>query len=439
MSKNKIRICTVLPGSIAEEAGIESGDMLLSINGESIKDIFDYRYYQASEEILLEVEKSYGEIWEIEVDKDESEEIGLEFEDSLIDGAKSCTNKCIFCFIDQLPKGMRETVYFKDDDSRLSFLTGNYVTLTNVNKEELKRIIHYRMSPINVSVHTTNPDLRKFMLGNRFAGDVLDKIKMLTDNGIEVNCQIVLCRNINDNEELDRTLEDLSGLVPGINSVSIVPVGISRHREKLFDLLPFDEESSGQVIKQVHKWQNRLLKEKGSRVVYLSDELYINADVELPKYKDYEGFPQIENGVGMAASFKKEVLDALKNKKTHTLSENRHVSIATGRLVKKIILQLVQEIKSSFPGLRVDVYDIENDFFGPYVTVCGLLTGQDISRQLNGKELGQELLISRSMLRAGEHVLLDDYTVEQLESELNIKIRIVDSSGEDFVDALIGK
>lgn len=439
MSKNKIRICTVLPGSIAEEAGIESGDMLLSINGESIKDIFDYRYYQASEEILLEVEKSDGEIWEIEVDKDESEEIGLEFEDSLIDGAKSCTNKCIFCFIDQLPKGMRETVYFKDDDSRLSFLTGNYVTLTNVKKEELKRIIHYRMSPINVSVHTTNPDLRKFMLGNRFAGDVLDKIKMLTDNGIEVNCQIVLCRNINDNEELDRTLEDLSGLVPGINSVSIVPVGISRHREKLFDLLPFDEESSGQVIKQVHKWQNRLLKEKGSRVVYLSDEFYINADVELPKYKDYEGFPQIENGVGMAASFKKEVLDALKNKKTHTLSENRHVSIATGRLVKKIILQLVQEIKSSFSGLRVDVYDIENDFFGPYVTVCGLLTGQDISRQLNGKELGQELLISRSMLRAGEHVLLDDYTVEQLESELNIKIRIVDSSGEDFVDALIGK
>lgn len=439
MSKNKIKICTVLPGSIAEEAGIEAGDMLLSINGESIKDIFDYRYYQASEEIFLEVEKADGEIWEIEVDKDESEEIGLEFEDSLIDGAKSCTNKCIFCFIDQLPKGMRETVYFKDDDSRLSFLTGNYVTLTNVKKEELKRIIHYRMSPINVSVHTTNPDLRKFMLGNRFAGDVLDKIKMLTDNGIEVNCQIVLCRNINDNEELDRTLEDLSGLVPGINSVSIVPVGISRHRENLFDLLPFDKESSGQVIKQVHKWQNRLLKEKGSRVVYLSDEFYINADVELPKYKDYEDFPQIENGVGMAASFKKEVLDALKNKKAHTLSENRHVSIATGRLVKKIILQLVQEIESNFPDLRVDVYDIENDFFGPYVTVCGLLTGQDISRQLNGKELGQELLISRSMLRAGEHVLLDDYTVEQLESELNIKIRIVDSSGEDFVNALIGK
>lgn len=439
MRKNKIKICTVLPDSIAEEAGIEAGDMLLSINGESIKDIFDYRYYQASEEVLLEIEKPDGEIWEIEVDKDESEDLGLEFEDSLIDGAKSCTNKCIFCFIDQLPKGMRETVYFKDDDSRLSFLTGNYVTLTNVKNEELKRIIHYRMSPINVSVHTTNPDLRKFMLGNRFAGDVLDKIKMLTENGIEVNCQIVLCRNINDNEELDRTLEDLTGLVPGINSISIVPVGITKYRDKLFDLIPFDRESSRQVIQQVHKWQTRLIKEKGSRVVYLSDEFYINADADLPNYEEYEGFPQIENGVGMVASFKEEVSDALKKIKVHSLSEHRHVSIATGRLVKKIILQLVREVETKIPNLRVDVYDIENDFFGPYVTVCGLLTGQDISRQLKGKELGQELLISRSMLRAGEHVLLDDYTVEQLEAELNIRIRIVDSSGEDFVNALIGK
>ncbi len=440
MSKiKKIEICMVQPGSIAEEAGIEAGDKLLTINEMPIKDIFDFRYYQSSEELLLEIEKPDGEIWEIEVEKDENEELGLEFEDSLIDGAKSCTNKCIFCFIDQLPSGMRETVYFKDDDSRLSFLTGNYVTLTNIKKEELLRIIHYRMSPINVSVHTTNPDLRKFMLGNRFAGDVLQKIKMLTDNGIEVNCQIVLCRNINDNAELDRTIDDLSQLAPVINSVSIVPVGISRHRENLFDLVPFDKDSSCKVIEQVHKWQNRLLKEKGSRFVYLSDEFYINADVELPKYKDYEGFPQIENGVGMAASLKKEVSDALRHKKGITQLENRHISIATGRLVKKIILQLVQEIISKYPGLDVKVYDIENNFFGPYVTVCGLLTGQDIAGQLKGRELGQELLISRSMLRAGEHVLLDDYTVEQLEADLGVKIRIVDSGGEAFVNALIGK
>ncbi len=428
----------VQPGSIAEEAGVEAGDFLLSINKQNIKDIFDYRYYQASEELLLEIEKPDGEIWEIEVEKDEIEDLGLEFEDSLIDGAKSCTNKCIFCFIDQLPKGMRETVYFKDDDSRLSFLTGNYVTLTNIKNEELERIIHYRMSPINVSVHTTNPDLRKFMLGNRFAGDVMDKIKMLTDNGIEVNCQIVLCRDINDKDELDKTIGDLCQLYPAINSVSIVPVGITKHRENLFELKPFDMESSANVIKQVHKWQNKLLKEKGSRVIYLSDEFYINAGIDIPKYKEYEGFPQIENGVGMVALLRQEVKEALKNKKNHINSIQRKVSIVTGRLVYKNILQLVDEIKNVYNGLEVNVYDIENDFFGPYVTVTGLLTGQDIVKQLKGRDLGQELLISRNMLRAGEHVFLDDYTVEGIEEELSIPIRIVDSSGSDFVNALIG-
>ncbi|AEY66705.1 DUF512 domain-containing protein [Clostridium sp. BNL1100] len=435
---NKIKICMVQSESIAEEAGVEAGDFLLSINKQNIKDIFDYRYYQASEELLLEIEKPDGEIWEIEVEKDEIEDLGLEFEDSLIDGAKSCTNKCIFCFIDQLPKGMRETVYFKDDDSRLSFLTGNYVTLTNIKNEELERIIHYRMSPINVSVHTTNPDLRKFMLGNRFAGDVMDKIRMLTDNGIEVNCQIVLCRDINDHHELDKTIDDLCQLYPSINSVSIVPVGISRHRENLFELKPFDMESSANVINQVHKWQNKLLQERGSRVIYLSDEFYINAGIDIPKYKEYEGFPQIENGVGMVALLRQEVKEALKNKKKHIMSTQRKVSLVTGRLVYKNILQLVDEIKNVYSGLEVNVYDIENDFFGPYVTVTGLLTGQDIVKQLKGRDLGQELLISRNMLRAGEHVFLDDYTVERIEVELDIPIRIVDSSGSDFVNALIG-
>lgn len=436
---NKIKICIVQPGSIAGEAGIEAGDSLLSINEQAIKDIFDYRYHQASEELLLEIEKPDGEIWEIEVEKDESEDLGLEFEDSLIDGAKSCTNKCIFCFIDQLPKGMRETVYFKDDDSRLSFLTGNYVTLTNIKNEELQRIIHYRMSPINVSVHTTNPELRKFMLGNRFAGDVLDKIKLLTDNGISVNCQIVLCRDINDGVELDRTIEDLAEFYPSINSVSIVPVGISKHRDSLFKLNPFDGNSSSDVINQVHKWQNKLIKEKGSRIVYLSDEFYINAEKELPKHKHYEGFPQIENGVGMVASFQKEVKDILKRKKENSVLPSRKVSIATGRLVYKNIIQLVNEVKTVYEGLEVNVYDIENNFFGQYVTVCGLLTGGDIIKQLKDKDLGQELLISSNMLRAGEHVLLDDCTVEKIEAELGVKIRIVESSGADFVNALIGK
>lgn len=436
---NKIKICVVQSGSIAEEAGVEAGDFLLSINEQNIKDIFDYRYYQASEELVLEIEKPDGEIWEIEIEKDESEDLGLEFEDSLIDGAKSCTNKCIFCFIDQLPKGMRETVYFKDDDSRLSFLTGNYVTLTNIKNEDLERIIHYRMSPINVSVHTTNPELRKFMLGNRFAGDVMEKIRMLTDNGIEVNGQIVLCRDINDKQELDRTIGDLSLLYPSISSVSIVPVGISRHRESLYKLEPFDMESSKNVINQVHKWQEKLLKEIGSRVVYLSDEFYINAGLDVPQYTDYEGFPQIENGVGMVALLRQEVRDALKRKKRNTNFSGRKVSIVTGRLVYKNIIQLVDEIKNVYNGLEVNVYDIENNFFGPYVTVTGLLTGQDIIEQLKGCDLGQELLISRNMLRAGEHVLLDDYTVESIEAELNVPIRIVESSGNDLVNALIGK
>jgi putative radical SAM enzyme (TIGR03279 family) len=458
---NKSKICIVQPGSIAEEAGIVAGDFLLSINEQNIKDIFDYRYFQASEELMLEIEKPDGEIWEIEVEKDESEDLGLEFEDSLIDGAKSCTNKCIFCFIDQLPKGMRETVYFKDDDSRLSFLTGNYVTLTNIKNEELQRIIHYRMSPINVSVHTTNPELRKFMLGNKFAGDVLDKIKLLTDNGIEVNCQIVLCRDINDKDELDRTISDLAKFYPLINSVSIVPVGISKHRDKLHKLIPFDKESCNNVINQVYKWQNKLLKEMGSRVVFLSDEFYINAEMDVPKYKHYEGFPQIENGVGMLALFTKEVKDALKHKENLDRAEqyrqqkpscsytvqnseattlpNRRISIATGRLVYRNIIQLINEIKAVYEGLEVKVYDIENNFFGQYVTVCGLLTGEDIIEQLKGKELGQELLISRSMLRAGEHVLLDDCTVEQIEARLGVKIHIVESSGADFVNAVIGK
>jgi putative radical SAM enzyme (TIGR03279 family) len=436
---NKIKICIVQPGSIAEEAGVEAGDLLLSINGQDIKDIFDYRYYQASEELLLEIEKPDGEMWEIEVEKDESEDLGIEFEDSLIDGAKSCTNKCIFCFIDQLPKGMRETVYFKDDDSRLSFLTGNYVTLTNIKKKELERIIHYRMSPINVSVHATNPELRKFMLGNRFAGDVMDKIRMLTDNGIEVNCQIVLCRDINDNEELERTIGDLSQLYPSVRSVSIVPVGISSHRDNLYKLIPFDMESSKNVINQVHKWQNKLMTEKGSRVVYLSDEFYINAGMDMPKYKDYEGFPQIENGVGMVALFRKEIKEALKHKKKDVALTDRKVSVVTGRLVFRNILQLVDEVKNAYNGLEVNVYDIENKFFGPNVTVTGLLTGRDIVEQLKDRDMGQELLISRNMLRAGEHVLLDDYTVERIETELGVPIRIVDGSGKDFVNALIGK
>lgn len=436
-SKNKVY--SVSKGSIAEEAGIEAGDLLISINGQPIKDIFDYRFFCTNEELVAEVEKPSGEVWEIEIDKDENEDLGIEFEDSLIDGAKSCTNKCIFCFIDQLPKGMRETVYFKDDDSRLSFLTGNYVTLTNINNEDLNRIIRYRMSPINVSVHTTDPELRKKMLNNRFAGDVLNKIKLLTDAGIEVNCQIVLCRGVNDKDQLDNTIGDLARLYPDMRSISVVPVGITKYREGLFELTPFDRQSCIEVIKQVEKWQDRLLKETGSRIVYLSDEFYINAGYELPDYEHYEDFPQIENGVGLVASLKQEVQQVLKRKKKLKYEDKRIISIATGRLVYENILKLVNEIKMVYDVMDVNVFPIENNFFGPLVTVSGLITGQDIVSQLKGKVLGERLLITKSMLRSGETVFLDDYTVEKVEKELNVKVRIVDNDGKDFVNAVIGK
>ena len=433
-SKNKV--CAIQKGSIAEEADIEVGDVLLSINSEVIEDIFDYRFYCLSEELLLEVQKPNGEIWEIEIEKDENEDLGIEFEDSMIE-ARSCTNNCIFCFIDQLPKGMRETVYFKDDDSRLSFLSGNYVTLTNIKEEDLKRIIRYRMSPINVSVHTTNPELRVKMLNNRFAGDVMDKIKMLTDAGIEVNCQIVLCKSINDGQELDKTISDLVCLYPDMKSISVVPVGITKYRENLFELEPFDTVSCQNVIKQVHEWQRKLMDEKGSSIVYLADEFYINAGYEIPDYNHYEEFPQIENGVGLLALLKHEVGIALKRKARQV--EKRNISIATGRLVYKNILKLVDSITSVYSQISVNVYAIENDFFGPMVTVSGLLTGRDIINQLKDKPLGDELLITRSMLKAGETVFLDDCTVQQLEQELKVKVRIVENNGKDFVKAITGK
>lgn len=443
MKKKKITVCDVQQSSIAQEAGIERGDKLLSINGENIEDIFDYRFLVANEKLLVEIEKCSGEIWEIEIEKEQYEDIGLEFEDDLIDKARSCTNNCIFCFIDQLPRGMRETLYFKDDDSRLSFLTGNYVTLTNIGVKDIDRIIKYRMSPINVSVHTTNPELRKSMLNNRFAGDVLDKIKRLTDGGISVNCQIVLCRGINDGNELDRTISDLTSLYPGVESISVVPVGITNYREGLYYLCPFDRRSSEEVIQQVGSWQDKLYSKYGSKIVYLADEFYIMAEHEIPGYEHYEDFPQIENGVGLLANLKYE-FDQYLNEITASSSGkipsavNRRVSIATGVLAHKYLKIMTEVLESLFEGLKVNVYEIKNEFFGQYVTVAGLLTGQDLAGQLEGKELGDELLIPDCMLRAGEEVFLDDYTPAMLENKLKVKVTAVANTGKEFIDSILG-
>jgi len=436
--QKKIAVKSVQPGSIAEEAGIEPQDFVLSINDNEILDVFDYRFLTTNEFFTIDVEKPDGEIWEIEIEKDEYEDLGIEFEDPMMDDARSCTNNCIFCFIDQLPKGMRDTLYFKDDDTRLSFMMGNYVTLTNMKDTDIDRIIKYKMSPINISVHTTNPELRKTMLRNKFAGGIIEKIKRLVDSGIIVNGQIVLCRGINDGEELDRTIKDLSQLFPGVLSISVVPVGLTRHREHLFELEAFDMESSKELIKQVEAWQLKLLSQYGKRIIYIADEFYIMAGVPIPNYEEYEDFPQIENGVGLISLLRYEVDEVIdKYKVKHKGNSKRTITIATGASPSEYINEMTKKISEAF-NVEIKVYTIINNFFGEHVTVTGLLTGKDVIAQLKGKELGDELLISSSMLRAGEEVFLDDVTLEELSKVLKIKVTPVMNSGIDFVENILG-
>ncbi|NJD04481.1 MAG: DUF512 domain-containing protein [Ruminiclostridium sp.] len=439
----KIAIQAVEPGSIADEAGIERGDKLISISGQKIKDIFDYRFLTAEETLTICVQKKDGEVWEIEVEKDQYEDLGMDFEDSLMDASKSCTNKCIFCFIDQLPEGMRETLYFKDDDSRLSYLSGNYATLTNMKDEDLDRIIRYKMSPLNVSVHTTNPELRKFMLGNRFGGAVLAKMRKLAEGGISMNTQIVLCRGINDGDELDRTISELSGLYPGMSSISVVPVGLTRWRKGLHSLRAYDKDSSAEVVHQVEKWQKKLLEEKESRIAYIADEFYIMSEIELPGYSEYEDFPQLENGVGLVAVLKNEFDEYLESFGSGEPAGRyngveRHISIATGVSVYKYIKEMTDRLEKRYNKLNVTVYPIKNDFFGENVTVTGLLTGRDIAAQLKEASMGQELLISRSMLKAGEEIFLDDFTLKNLSDSLGVTVTVVENTGEDFINKVLG-
>ncbi|NMA66461.1 MAG: DUF512 domain-containing protein [Clostridiaceae bacterium] len=433
----KIKITAIQKGSIAEELNIEVGDILLSINGCDIKDIFDYRFLCADSELTLEIEKSDGEHIIFDIEKDEAEDLGLEFENSLIDEEKSCRNKCIFCFIDQLPKGMRETLYFKDDDARLSFLFGNYITMTNLSEDEIDRIIRYRMSPVNISVHTTNPLLRKKMLNNRFAGDVLEKMKLFTTNGIQVNAQIVLCPKINDGIELDRTIGDLSSLCPQLHSISVVPVGLTKFREGLAEIKPFTKKSASEVIEQIESWQERLIKMHGSRIVYAADEFYIMADKKLPAYEAYEDFPQIENGVGMVRSFLNEAEEALKELPENSTFSDKVFSVATGVSMYNYLRSMADKIERLFKGIKIIVIPVENTFFGTRITVTGLLTGYDLKRELKGKDLGNILLLSKDMFRAGTDYMLDDVTVSELEQFLGINIKIVDNSGQAFIDTLV--
>lgn len=439
MAQNKYqlghKIKEVKEDSIAFELEVEPGDLLISINKHNIKDIFDYHYYINDTKLVVVIQKHDGEEWELEIEKELDEDLGLVFEQSFMDEYRSCHNHCIFCFIDQMPPNMRETLYFKDDDARLSFLQGNYITLTNLNEEDLDRIIQYKMSPINVSVHTMNAELRCQMLHNRFAGDSLDKMKRLFEGGIKMNSQIVLCKGYNDGKELEYSIQVLSDMLPHMNTLSVVPVGLTKYRKGLTPLQPFTQEDALLVLEVIHKWQNKLKKEKGTRFVFASDEWYLTAKLPIPKEEYYEGYGQIENGVGMVRSLIDEVrayLEALPG----DLIE-RHRSIATGMLAQPIIASLIEEIKKKYPNLHCPVYGIENRFFGTSITVAGLLTGQDLIEQLKNKELGEVLLLPDVLLRSGEQVLLDDLTVNDLEKALQISIHIVQSDGISFVDTIL--
>ncbi len=431
----KILIKDVLKGSIAEEMEIEPGDKLLSINGEEIIDILDYKFQIFDTEITVLIEKPSGEEWEIDIEKEDNEDLGLVFEEQLIEPAKNCANKCIFCFMDQLPKHVRDTLVFKDDDFRLSFMTGNYVTLTNSGYRDLDRIIKYHLSPINISVHATDGEVRKMMLNNRNADRILDYITYLTDHDIEVNAQIVLCRGINDGKILDKTIEDLSKFFPKLLCIAIVPVGLTKYREGLYHLEPFDKQSSLEVINQVGKWQKKFKKEQGSNIVFVADEFYVQADMEIPNYKFYEDFPQLEDGIGMLAYFTKQFDEQYKKMKSCEL--NKTVSIATGKSAYKFIAEKARLLEEKVKGLKINVYEITNDFFGNLITVTGLLTGEDIYSQLKGKELGSSLLLARNMLKDDEDIFLDDMKLTELEDKLGVKITITECDGSDFIEKVL--
>ncbi|MBZ2173955.1 DUF512 domain-containing protein [Schnuerera sp. xch1] len=422
--------------SIAEELGIQPDDILLSINGNKVKDIIDYKYLISDDYVEVEIEKRNGDVWILEVEKDFDEDLGIEFTNPLIDKARSCRNKCIFCFIDQLPKNMRDTLYFKDDDSRLSFLQGNFITLTNMSDDEINRIIKYRLSPINVSVHTTNPELRVKMLNNKNAGRIFSILKRFKEAGLRINCQIVLVPDVNDGKELERTLTDLSSLYPSVRSVAVVPVGLTKYRENLYEIDKFDKESAEEVLDLIKNRQSDFKKELGTRFVFASDEFYAVTGHSLPAYDAYEGFPQLENGVGLMKSFEHEVDEEL-NKINKKVTLNRRYILATGTLAENFMNKIKDKIYNKFVGLCLEIVPIENEFFGKSITVSGLVTGQDIIKQLNADKNIDGIIIPKSMLRQDSNVFLDDLTVEEIEKKLKFEIFPVEVSGQHFVNLFL--
>lgn len=429
-----VKITGVIRNSPADRAGIACGDYLVSMNGHEVRDVLDYLFYAAETSLQLVIGHEDARRT-VQIRKDEYDDLGLEFASYLMDEKQRCRNQCVFCFIDQMPPGMRETLYFKDDDARLSFLQGNYVTLTNMSQEDVDRIIQMKLN-INVSVHTTNPELRCMMMHNRFAGEKLDYLWQMTRAGIQLNCQIVLCPGLNDGDELRRTLTDFGRMMPNLTSVAVVPVGLTKFREGLYPLTGFTKETAAQALDLIGEFQEKFLAEFGTRVVFPSDEFFLLAERPLPDGAYYEGYPQYENGVGMLRSLADEFHEALEDAQPEELP--RTVTIATGRSPYEFLSGLVREAEEKWEGLTCNVIPIRNDFFGETITVTGLITGQDLIAQLKGRDLGDELLLSSSMIRRDSDVFLDDVTIGEVEEALGIKIRLVQNDGYEFLDAILG-
>lgn len=448
MNKKEHVIKEVYQDSIAQEMGIEPGDVLLKINDNEIEDVFDYRYLIKDEYVEVMIRKKDGEEWLLEIDKDYDDDLGIEFENELMSDFRSCSNKCIFCFIDQMPPGMRDNLYFKDDDSRLSFLQGNYITLTNMSDQDVERIIKMQLAPINISVQTTNPELRCKMLNNRFAGEKLKFLDKLYEGHVEMNGQIVCCKGVNDGGELRRSITDLMKYLPFMRSVSVVPAGITKYRDGLYPIPLFTKEEAGEIIDMIESYQSACFEQYGLHFIHASDEFYITAEREFPEEERYDGYIQLENGVGMMRLFRTEFAEAFAaaahgvkyHVRKHKLK--RTLTVATGKLAYSTIREFTKQMMQAYPGLTIQTFAIRNDFFGETITVTGLITGQDLISQLKeqqdkGVDLGDTLLISAAMLRSGEQVFLDDVTIPQVEEALGIRVVVVESAGQDFVDAIL--
>lgn len=430
-----VRISGIEKGSAAEAAGLLAGDEIISINGNPINDGLDYYFYTTDS--VLNIKLSRGAV---RVVKEEYQPLGAEFETYLINAQKRCRNNCIFCFIDQNPKGMRETIYFKDDDERLSFLHGNYVTMTNLTDSDIARIIKMHISPLNVSVHTMNGDLRCKMMGNRFAGKCLEYLTQLSEHGIAINAQLVLCEGINDGEELEYSMQELYKLKT-LQSVSAVPVGVTAHREGLYPLKPYTKGGALDVVKRIEAFADKCKAKRGVRMFYASDEFYITAGLSIPEEDEYDGYPQLENGVGMLRNHREEFVYALEcaaEAFEKNAFEGRTVSLATGVLAFEHIVELCEMAMQAFTGLSCKVYKVENSFFGKTVTVSGLVTGGDLINTVKGSPLGEALILPCNMLRYERDLFLDGVSVAELESSLGVSVLVAESNGESLLAKLLG-